>query len=205
MRDTGVPPRAREAEKRIRLFAALDLPGPALALLEAWGARELSDPALRPVSPQALHMTVCFLGWTPPDRLEEALDVMASIEPRPVAMRLLSEPIPKPPRRPSLFAIEAESPQAAELAHEVRSAYVERGLAEVEDRPFWPHITVARVRPERGGGGKGRRRPRRVERPPGPLPGGQGGEFSAVRLCLYRSTMRRDGSEYVPLYNLDLR
>jgi 2'-5' RNA ligase len=115
------------------------------------------------------------------------------------------EPVAKPPRKPALFAIEAEAPEAAVLASEVSSAFAERGLAEEEKRPFWPHMTVARVRAEQGKGGSRRRRPQRVERTPGDLPEALGGEFEAVRLCLYRSMMRRDGSQYVPLCNLNLR
>jgi RNA 2',3'-cyclic 3'-phosphodiesterase len=188
-----------------RLFAALDLPDEVRDELAAWSSRELSDPALRPVRPEALHMTVCFLGWTPPERVDEAQAVIGAIAPRPIAIRLLAEPVAKPSRRPSLFAIEAEAPEAAVLAGEVSARYRELGLVEEEKRPFWPHVTVARVRAEKAKGGARRRRPRRVERPLAPLPDTLGGEFLAVRLCLYRSMMRRDGSLYVPLCNLNLR
>jgi 2'-5' RNA ligase len=188
-----------------RLFAALDLPDEVRDRLDAWSARELTDSALRPVRAESLHMTVCFLGWTPPERVEEAQDVIQAIEPRPVKVRFLRNPVAKPPRRPSLFAIEAEAPEAVILAGEVSARYRELGLAKEEKRPFWPHVTVARVRAEKTKGGSRRRRPLRVERLPGSLPEDLGGEFSAVRLCLYRSMMRRDGSQYVPLCNLNLR
>jgi RNA 2',3'-cyclic 3'-phosphodiesterase len=190
--------------KAVRLFAALDLPDDVRDGLDAWGAHELADPALRPVPVANLHMTLCFLGWTPPDRVEEATAILAATKARRVRMRLRPEPVAKPPRQPSLYAIEAESPAAAELADEVATAFCEAGLAEREERPFWPHVTVARVRAEGRGESRRRRRPQRVERPPGPLPGEQGGEFCAVRLCLYRSTMRRDGSQYVPISQIEL-
>ena len=192
------------SEKAVRLFAALDLPETVRDGLDAWAGRELSDPALRPVATENLHMTLCFLGWTAPERVEEAIEVVAAVRPRAVPARLRLDPVAKPPRRPSLFAIEAEAPAATELAGEVSAAYRELGLAEEEKRPFWPHVTVARVRSEQRRGGQGRRRPQRVQTPPGPLPEGLGGEFLAVRLCLYRSMMRRDGSQYAPLYNVDL-
>ena len=188
-----------------RLFAAIDLPDGVRDQLSEWGARELTDPALRPVRAEALHMTVCFLGWTPPERVEEAKEALLAVEPRRVTIRILRTPVAKPPGKPSLFAIEAEAPEAAILAGEVSARYRELGLAEEEKRAFWPHVTVARVRPERTRGGSRRRRPQRVERPPGPLPESLGGEFDAVRLSLYRSIMRRDGYLYVPLCNLNLR
>ena len=102
------------------LFAALDLPDAVRDGLEAWGARELTDPALRPVRAESLHMTVCFLGWTPPERVEEAQggDRRPSSRGR-CNVRLAQAPVAKPPRRPSLFAIEAEAPAAASLTEEV--------------------------------------------------------------------------------------
>jgi 2'-5' RNA ligase len=190
--------------KAVRIFAALELPDDVRGRLDAWGARELVDPALRPVPPENLHMTVCFLGWTPPQRVQEAEEVIAAVKPRPVPIRFLLDPVAKPPRRPSLFAVEAESPEATTLAREVAAAFVQRGLAEEEKRPFWPHVTLARVRAERSVPAGKRRRPQRVERAPAALPEGLGGEFRAVRLSLYRSMMRRDGSQYVPLFQLGL-
>jgi 2'-5' RNA ligase len=49
---------------RTRLFVALDLPDAVREGLVAWGERELRDPALRPVRPEALHVTLAFLGWS---------------------------------------------------------------------------------------------------------------------------------------------
>ena len=133
-------------------------------------------------------MTVCFLGWTPPraGRGSPGRDPGDRAAAR-ARSGSSAEPVAKPPRRPSLFAIEAEAPEATVLAGEVSARYRELGLAEEEKRPFWPHVTVARVRAEKGKGGSRRRRPQRVERPPEPLPEELGGEFGAVRLCLYRS------------------
>jgi 2'-5' RNA ligase len=186
----------------VRLFAALDLPDEVRDGLDAWGARELTDPALRSVTAKNLHMTLCFLGSTPEERVDEAIAVLRATEVRRVPIRLRPDPVAKPSRRPSLYAIEAESPAAVELAGEVTSALRDLGLAKRDDRPFWPHVTVARVCSE--GRRSGRRRPERVERLPGPLPGEQGGEFCAVRLCLYRSMIRHDGSQYVPLFQREL-
>ena len=183
----------------MRLFVALDLPPAVREGLDGWGARELTDPALRPVPAENLHVTLCFLGTTPEDRVADALEAVAGVEPRPVPMSFVRGPVAKPPRRPSLFALEMVAPGAGHMAREVCGAMAARGLARPEERPFWPHVTVARVRAEKRAGVSGRRRPQRVERAPGPLPEELGGEFGAVRLCLYRSMMRRDGSQYVPL------
>ena len=78
-------------------------------------------------------------------------------------------------------------------------ALVAAGLYKPEERPFWAHLTVARTRTERG-----KRRPRRVERPPGALPAALAEPFDAVRVSLYRSDLRPDGAKYVSLAKLDL-
>ena len=188
-----------------KLFVALDLPRDIRDGIDAWGTGELGDPAIRRVRAESLHMTVCFVGWTPSERVEDARGALAAVEPRPVPIRLSRAPVAKPPGRPALYAIEADAPEAARLAGEVSGALAALGLAEAEPRPFWPHVTVARVRSEKRSGGSRRRRPRRLGAPPGPLPEALGGEFDAVRLSLYRSMVRRDGSQYVPLFNVDLR
>ena len=150
-------------------------------------------------------MTVCFLGWTPPERVEEAQAVIQAIEPRQVKIRLLPAPVAKPPRRPSLFAIEAEASEATTLAEEVASRYRKLGPRRGGEAPVLAACDGRARRLEKGRARPRRRRPLQVERPPEPLPEVLGGEFEAVRLCLYRSMMRRDGSQYVPLCNLNLR
>ena len=53
-----------ERPRRQRLFVALDLPERIRAGVAAWGREELLDPALRPVRPESLHITLVFLGLT---------------------------------------------------------------------------------------------------------------------------------------------
>ena len=65
--------------------------------------------------------------------------------------------------RPRLFALPVDSPETVALQAELEERLVAERLYEPEKRPFWPHLTVARVRPE----GAGSKRPRPVERPPG--------------------------------------
>jgi RNA 2',3'-cyclic 3'-phosphodiesterase len=82
----------------------------------------------------------------------------------------------------------------------VSESLAEAGFYEPETRPWWPHITVARVRPEE----RGSRRPALLDRPPGPLPEGAEHVFDSVRMSLYRSYLRPQGSEYVSLASLEL-
>jgi len=192
---------------RARLFVALDLPVRVRDALAAWQERECADPALRPVPAEALHVTLCFLGYHPEKAIDRIAGVVAEPRPRPVPMRLVAEPVPIPKGRPRLYAVGAESAVAIELQRELSDAFEAERLYEPEKRDFWPHVTAARVRAERSrGGSAGRRRgrPRRVERLPGRLPDGLREPFSGVRVALYRSILKPQGAEYVSLAGVDL-
>ena len=54
--------------KPVRMFVALDLPETVREDIAAWGEAELADPALRPVPPESLHVTLAFLGNRPLSR-----------------------------------------------------------------------------------------------------------------------------------------
>ena len=190
---------------RARVFVALDLPDGVRGGLEAWQARALTDPALRPVHPDALHVTLCFLGYHPERALDSVASVVTGVEPRPVEIRLQRDPVAVPPRRPRLFAIGGESPGASALQGELAGRLEAERFYRPEKRDFWTHVTVARVRSERGSRARGRRgKPMRVEAPPEPLPTRLTEPFKAARLALYRSFLRPSGAEYVRLAELNL-
>jgi RNA 2',3'-cyclic 3'-phosphodiesterase len=192
---------------RARLFVALDLPEDVRAGLEAWQARELTDEALRPVAPQALHVTLCFLSYHPEKKIEEIAAIVTGVKPRPVEMRLEREPMPLPKGRPRLFAVGAPSEAAIALQQELSDALEAKRFYEPEKRPFWPHVTVARVKSEpgsRSGKRRGRGKPREVADLPSSLPEDLLQTFEAPRLALYRSHLRPTGAEYVRLAELNL-
>jgi 2'-5' RNA ligase len=189
---------------RARLFVALDLPDRIRDGLVAWQRRELADPALRPIGPEALHVTLCFLSYRPEKDIDRISDVMRSVGRRSVAMRLEPDPVAVPRSRPRLFAVDAPSDGAVALQAELSDRLEAEHFYEPEKRPFWSHVTVARVRSEKGSRGGGRRgRPRAVERPPESLPETLLEPFSAVRVTLYRSLLRPAGAEYLPLATLE--
>jgi RNA 2',3'-cyclic 3'-phosphodiesterase len=185
---------------RARLFVALDLPERVRAGVEAWGAKALADPALRRVAPGSLHVTLVFLGHRPCEEVEAIAAAMeASAGPAPTVELL--DPVPRPARdRARLFALPARSAGAEALQADLQAALVEARLYEPEKRPFWPHVTLARVRPE----GRGSRRPRPVARALPSLPGSLTRPFRGVRMTLYRSELQPQGARYVPLAQVKL-
>jgi 2'-5' RNA ligase len=185
---------------RARLFVALELPAQVRSAIVAWGREALSDPALRRLTPESLHVTLAFLGYLPEKeipRLAEIVEASGGAAP-PVA---LADAVPIPPRgRPRLFALPADSPGAVALQAALEERLVAARLYEPEKRPFWPHVTVARVRREK----RGSTRPAVVSRPPGALPRALRRPFDGVRLTLYRSKIKPQGAEYTPLAQVEL-
>jgi RNA 2',3'-cyclic 3'-phosphodiesterase len=185
---------------RARLFFALDLPGAVLEGIDAWGREELRDPALRRIPPQSLHITLAFLGYMPQKAIPRLAEIgEASRAPSPRIA--LSDPVQRPERgRARLFALPAESAGTVAVQAGLQERLVAAGLYEPEKRPFWPHVTVARVRREE----RSSKRPAPVSRPPGTLPKALLRPFGAVRITLYRSELQPRGAQYVPLAQVEL-
>ena len=194
----------RLGSPRGRLFVALDLPGEVRDGLADWQRRELSDPALRAVPAENLHITLVFLGWHAEKDFELIADAaLGRDEPPPPApeVELLPDPVGRPAgRRPRLFAIEARAPGVEELQAAISARLERAGFYKPEKRPFWTHLTVALVKPERKGG----RKPGRVERPPGPLPEQMFALFRPERLVVFRSHLHPSGARYEPMAELEL-
>jgi RNA 2',3'-cyclic 3'-phosphodiesterase len=185
---------------RARLFAALDLPEAVRDGIEAWSRKSLTDPALRPVRPESLHVTLAFLGWMPEKEIPHLGEILEESAGGAPSMRL-GEPAQRPERgRPRFFALPAESPETIVLQARLEQNLVEASLYEPERRPFWPHVTVARVRREE----RGSKRPALVKRRPGPLPKDISQSFRGVRLTLYRSQLQPQGAQYTPLAQVKL-
>jgi 2'-5' RNA ligase len=185
---------------RARLFVALDLPAELREGVVGWGREALADPALRPVAPESLHITLVFLGYRPENEVERIGEVVRQrVAPAPWVE--LRGPEQRPPRgRARLFALPAISPGAEMLQAGLQQGLVDEGFYEPEKRPFWPHVTVARVRPE----ARGSRRPAVVSDPPAKLPEGLSEARICRRMTLYRSELQPQGARYVPLAQVEL-
>ncbi|HEY6550754.1 MAG TPA: RNA 2',3'-cyclic phosphodiesterase [Solirubrobacterales bacterium] len=185
---------------RARLFVALDLPEGVRDGIVAWGRGELSDPALRPVPWESLHITLAFLGYRPEREIDRLGEIVRGLEVPPPRVRF-GDPLAKPsPKRPRLFALPADSPDTVDLQGDLEGLLVAERFYKPEKRPFWPHVTVARVKPE----GRGSKRPQPVKRQPGKLPAKLLSPLLGVRLTLYRSELQPRGAHYTPLAQVEL-
>ena len=173
------------------MFVALDLPGSARSELAAWRDSLVEGrDDLRPVAPEALHVTLVFLGWQDEAAAETIAAAAFGAAGSAAPVLRAAEVRPLPPRDPRLFALDLEDfeGRASALQAGVSDALQAGGWYEPEKRPFWPHITLARVK-------RGRRRVPGLPEAPAP----PGSAFPASELTLYRSTLRPQGALYEPL------
>ena len=134
-------------------------------------------------------MTLAFLGHRPDDEAPRIAEVVAAAAhgqaPRLTPLGLKAVPA----RRPRLFALDLrdEGGLATALQSRLAAALEAEGFYEREDRPFWPHVTLARVR-------KGER----VPEPEDPAPPPEL-TLAAEEVVLFRSHLGPTGARYEPV------
>ena len=169
------------------------------AALAAWRDEALEGrDDLRPVAEQALHVTLAFLGYRP-EKDVDAIGAAVREAVSGLAAPLLAPAsvVPLPPRRPRLFALDLDDPDGAcaRLQQAVSDALEAGRHYRPEKRPFWPHVTVARVKRDR----------RADPWPGGPPPPMDLDPFHGAAVTLYRSTLRPQGAQYDALAMVPLR
>jgi RNA 2',3'-cyclic 3'-phosphodiesterase len=177
------------------MFVALDLPEPQRGELAAWRDDLIAGRSdLRPVAAQSLHVTLAFLGWQDEAAAERiAAIAFDSASGRPAPVLTAAGVRPLPPRGPRLFALDLEDEEGrcTDLQDDVSRALAAERVYRPEKRPFWPHVTLARVK-------RGARAGPLPELPPPAAP------MRAAELTLYRSTLRPQGAVYDPLARVPL-
>ena len=131
----------------MRLFIALDLPA---ELREAIGraTAPLRNEALgaRWSKPEALHVTLKFLGETPADRvpeIERALQAVGATE--SISLKFRGIGFFPDEERPRVMFCHVEAPKSLhDLVLQVEIALEAIGIAR-ETRPYTPHLTLARL------------------------------------------------------------
>jgi 2'-5' RNA ligase len=183
--------------QRARLFVALELPTEVREELVEWRDAALGEPEdVRPIGAEDLHVTLCFLGWREQREVQGIAGACGVLSGRGAPELALGDAVLLPRRRPRVLAVALEDPEGelASAQAELGSELVAGGFYEPEQRPFYGHVTVARA-------GRGARIPRTVLLEPAP----PGVRFSASRVVLYRSHLRREGARYEALATVELR
>lgn len=197
-RDYPAKPARRGAPKKprpsFRLFIAVELPAEVTQELVRWQQEYLArDQALRLVPEEQLHITLVFLGQMEERERDQAaaqLDEIAGLSAFEVAAtEIVGLPRKRPPR---VIAAAMEEPTGllSGIHDRLAAGLVEKNLYKQEKRPYFPHVTIARA--------KGRTRLDLEGIHPEPV------KFTAVRVTLYNSILKREGALHQGLKSVQL-
>jgi len=184
----------------IRSFLAIELPKPILKKIEeVQGDLKSTHADVRWVSPDKIHLTLKFFGNIEESRID------------PIYMSI-AEPI----RKTSSFSIKVRGIGAFPHLKNPRVIWmglvdggevlttlqkqIETQLGKIEfqpeDRPFHPHLTLGRMKSNRGKEDLAGRIERHIEE--------EFGDFKVERVVLFKSDLRPSGPIYTPLKEMRL-
>lgn len=174
----------------MRAFVALELPEAFADELAALSRRLAVVCEGRFVSEESHHLTLAFLGEIDDAEARRAMDALdaACAKAGPIELTANGLGTFGRGRGTTLWLGVRPSPELCALATRLRDELVARDLS-FDDKPFLPHVTLAR----------------RVR-----IPRGEFGDLAfplpdeARRVTLFRSLLSSEGARYKPLYSIDL-
>jgi RNA 2',3'-cyclic 3'-phosphodiesterase len=181
----------------VRLFYAVELAADVQAVLARLRPNDESRD-YRWVDASLLHVTLAFLGEQPAEKLEVLQQVgrAAASASRPARLALGTAGSFGGKRAPRVLWVDLAGDVEALLELQSRLDLALRGAGfALEDRPFRPHITLARRREIAKGGP-----------PPGwpPQLSAAHTTFRMERLTLFQSRLSPRGPTYIPLFEFPL-
>lgn len=126
----------------MRLFVALDLPGPLRERLAALGG---GVPGARWIPAANLHLTLRFIGEVPPFRAEEADHALAALRARRFPLTLAGIGTFAKGGRETVLWVGVERNERLELLQGKVETALQRAGLEPERRRFTPHVALARL------------------------------------------------------------
>jgi 2'-5' RNA ligase len=143
--DTGCNSSAKNGQEAVlmRLFIAIELPADAKNEL---GRLRVDIPGARWVPSDQIHLTLAFLGEVDEAALERLTGQLARIQMTEFRVRFARTGCFPDHQRPRVLWVGLEpEPRLNTLAARVRDAVLACGIPQ-EERPFSPHITLARIK-----------------------------------------------------------
>ncbi len=182
----------------MRLFTGIELPHNIIERLDVLISRLRTTAHVKWSPAYNLHITTKFIGEWPRERLDELFAKLSGSvvmnEPVHIDIRGLGW-FPNPHNPRVFWAAVHASPSLAELARSTELACTGLGIP-AEDRPFSPHLTLARIRQPVPLDG--------LRRAVADLQSAEFGAFTAASHKLYLSQPGPSGSIYTPLHEFPL-
>ena len=178
----------------MRLFVALDLPEAVRqAFRELISQLKKSSPNARWVRPEGIHVTLKFIGHTDERNLESICAALAPIRSeQPVEMEFRGLGFFPHERRPRvLWCAVGASANLARLTADIGRALEPLGMA-AESREYVPHLTLARLEPERISPAE----LQKLERAAEEAAGSSFGSARESEFYLFESMLKPTGAEY---------
>jgi len=184
-----------------RLFVAVDLPDDVKQRMQI--IREVLQRAGwrgRWTKPETMHLTLRFFGNRPVESVRNLADELRSSVANEVTFKLRTGVMGAFPnaRRPRVIWLGVGDPSGmlSRIASAIEQRSREMGL-EPEERPFSPHLTVARVQPE------DRETITNIDRHFEDLDRLKPLQIAVDHITLYRSELNRSGSIYTVVKQID--
>ena len=195
----------------MRLFVALDIDDAIReSIMHFVEGVQPFAPDARWVKPGSMHVTLKFIGERPDDTLMAIKQALAQVAGSTTEIDFRGYGFFPTPKSARVFWVGMEAgPELASLATAVDQTLSPLGIPK-EDRPFSPHLTLAR---SAGGSGSPRRnkgdRPNQVfqilQNRLASLPAPEFGTMTSREFFLYQSQLSPKGSKYTKLARFELR
>jgi 2'-5' RNA ligase len=195
----------------MRIFIALDLDDPIRERISRFidGVRGFA-PDARWANPESLHVTLKFIGEQPEPAGEPIKHVLSTITTNAIEIHFRGFGFFPTPKSARVFWIGIDAgPQLAALAAAIDNKMAPLGISK-EDRPFSPHLTLARGAgrsgsPHRSKTDAPNRSFQRLQEKLAALPTPEFGTMTAREFFLYQSHLSPKGSTYTKLARFDLK
>jgi 2'-5' RNA ligase len=197
----------------MRIFIGIDLDPEVRARISRFlEGVESFAPDARWVRPESLHITLKFIGEQTPERVEAITERLRRVEGSAFEIRSAGYGFFPTAKAPRVFWIGIQAgPQLAELAESIDLAVAELGIPR-EERPFSPHLTLARAGAGRRSGSPKRQKgdgPNAIlavlEKRLAAMGELDFGKMTAHEFILYQSQLSPKGSKYTKLQRLPLQ
>ena len=184
----------------MRCFLAIELPPDVRARLAALQERFATlNREVRWTRVDQIHLTIKFLGEVPDPDVPRVCEIASQVarQHSPFELEVKGTGC-FPPRGPArvVWAGLAELPPPLVEYHKAIEAACAEMSIKPEDRPFHPHLTIGRVRDQRGA--------HQVRRGVDQESSFQGGRFAVNELVLFQSILSPSGPTYIPLVRTPL-